>query len=430
MNMSSTMPEGDLHPKLRLLVLFRILFASILLGSTVILQLSEDAALLSKPLLILYWLIGGILTLSLIYAVMLPRIRSVTVFAYLQIAIDTFVVTLIVFATGGYLSFFTFLYLVVIIYSSVLLHRRGSMVMAIFCGLQYSMMIGFEYYGILVPSGLEGGPLLLAYEWNRILYKIMFTVLACFAVAFLSGFLAEQTRRTRGELKDMEDHVKRVEKLASMGEMAAGLAHEIKNPLASLAGSIQMLKEELSYNSENHKLMQIVLRETDRLNSLVSDFLLFAKPPQGNLENIRLDRALSETLELFEKDNACAGRIIIEKRLLADIWVAMDPVHLRQIVWNLLLNASEAIEGDGTITVTMNSHMARRVSIAVVDTGIGIPEACLKNIYDPFFTTKTRGTGLGLSIVHRILESYDSRMEVESDSNSGTTFRFRLNRVH
>jgi len=430
MNMSSTMPEGDLHPKLRLLVLFRILFASILLGSTVILQLSEDAALLSKPLLILYWLIGGILTLSLIYAVMLPRIRSVTVFAYLQIAIDTFVVTLIVFATGGYLSFFTFLYLVVIIYSSVLLHRRGSMVMAIFCGLQYSMMIGFEYYGILVPSGLEGGPLLLAYEWNRILYKIMFTVLACFAVAFLSGFLAEQTRRTRGELKDMEDHVKRVEKLASMGEMAAGLAHEIKNPLASLAGSIQMLKEELSYNSENHKLMQIVLRETDRLNSLVSDFLLFAKPPQGNLENIRLDRALSETLELFEKDNACAGRIIIEKRLLADIWVAMDPVHLRQIVWNLLLNASEAIEGDGTITVTMNSHMARRVSIAVADTGIGIPEACLKNIYDPFFTTKTRGTGLGLSIVHRILESYDSRMEVESDSNSGTTFRFRLNRVH
>ena len=267
-------------------------------------------------------------------------------------------------------------------------------------------------------------------RWNRILYKIMFTVLACFAVAFLSGFLAEQTRQTRGELKDMEDHVKRVEKLASMGEMAAGLAHEIKNPLASLAGSIQILKEELSYNSEHHKLMRIVLRETDRLNSLVSDFLLFAKPPQGNLQNIRLDRALSEILELFEKDNACAGRITIEKRLLADIWVAMDPVHLRQVVWNLLLNASEAIAGEGTITVTMNSHIARRVSIAAVDTGIGIPEACLKNIYDPFFTTKTRGTGLGLSIVHRILESYTSRMEVESDSGSGTTFRFRLNRVY
>ena len=429
MTITTTKPEGDLYPKLRLLVLFRILFASILLGSTVILQLSEDAALFSKPLLILYGLIAGILTLSLIYAVILPKILGLTLFAYVQIAMDTFAVTLIVFATGGFVSFFSFLYLVVIIYSSVLLHRKGSMVMAVFCGLQYSVMIGLEYYGILIPSGMEGSPLAFEYEWSRIVYKIMFTVLACFAVAFLSGFLAEQTRRTRGELKDMEDHVKRVEKLASMGEMAAGLAHEIKNPLASLAGSIQILKEELSYNPESHKLMQIVLRETDRLNSLVSNFLLFAKPPQGNLETIALDRSLSEILVLFEKDDACAGRISIVKHLLPDIQVAMDPVHLRQIIWNLLLNASEAIEGNGTITVTMTSHMARKVSIAVADTGNGIPDACLKNIYDPFFTTKTKGTGLGLSIVHRILESYASRMEVDSAPGRGTTFRFRLNRV-
>lgn len=430
MNTATTKPEGDLHPKLRLLVLFRILFISILLGSTVLLQLSEDAAPFSKPLLILYGLIAGILILSFIYVVMLPRVRRVSLFAYGQIAVDTLVVTLIVFATGGYLSFFGFLYLVVIIYSSVLLHRRGSMVMAVFCGLQYSMMVVLEYHGVLSPSGLEGAPLALEYEWSRVLYKVMFTVVACFAVAFLSGFLAEQTRRTRRELKDMEEHVKRVEKMASMGEMAAGLAHEIKNPLASLAGSIQILKEELAYNSENHKLMQIVLRETGRLNSLVSDFLLFAKPPQGNLEKIRLDRALAETLELFEKDGACVGRVSIEKKLLPDIWVEMDSVHLRQILWNLLLNASEAIEGGGTISVTMSSPRSRKVSVAVADTGVGIPEACLKNIYDPFFTTKPRGTGLGLSIVHRILESYASRMEVESRPGSGTTFRFGLERVH
>ncbi|MEK6194145.1 MAG: two-component sensor histidine kinase, partial [Deltaproteobacteria bacterium] len=132
MNIPTTKPEGDLQPKLRLLVLFRILFTSILLGSTVILQLSEDAAPFSKPLLILYGLIAGILFLSFIYAVILPRIRNLTFFAYVQIAVDTFVVTLIVFVTGGYLSFFSFLYLLVVIYSSVLLHRRGSMVMAVF----------------------------------------------------------------------------------------------------------------------------------------------------------------------------------------------------------------------------------------------------------------------------------------------------------
>ena len=421
--------EGDLQPKLRLLILVRILFISILLGSTVLLQINEDAAPFSNPLLILYGLIAGTLFLSMVYAVVLPRIRRLTWFAYAQITVDTFGVSLIVFFTGGFLSFFSFLYLVVIIYSSVLLNRRGSMVMAVFCGLQYSAMIGMEYYGLLNPSGFEGIPLSLEHEWSRILYKVMFTVAACFAVAFLSDFLAEQNRRTRGELKDLEDHVKRVEKLASMGEMAAGLAHEIKNPLASLAGSIQILKQELPYNSESQKLMQIVLRETDRLNSLVSDFLLFAKPPRGNRQVIQLDLALKETLELFEKDGACAGRLSIETQLLPDIRVEMDPMHLRQVLWNLLLNAAEAIEGDGTISVAVKSHRARRVSIAIADTGGGIAEACVKHIYDPFFTTKTRGTGLGLSIVHRILESYDSRMEVESKPGKGTIFRFGLRRV-
>ena len=420
---------GDLRPKLRLLILFRILFISILLGSTVLLQISEDAAPFSNPLLILYGLIAGILVLSLVYAIMLPRIRRLTWFAYAQLTVDTFGVSLIVFVTGGFLSFFSFLYLVVIIYSSVLLHRRGSMAMAVLCGLQYSVMIGMEYYGFLYPSGFEKSPLSLEHDWNLILYRVMFTVVACFAVASLSGFLAEQNRKTRGVLKDMEDHVKQVEKLASMGEMAAGLAHEIKNPLASLAGSIQLLKQEFSYDSESHKLMQIVLRETDRLNSLVSDFLLFAKPPQGNRQKLKLDQALRETLELFEKDGAYVGRISLETQLLSNIWVEMDPVHLRQVLWNLLLNASEAIEGDGTISVTMTSQRARKVSIAVADTGVGIPEARLKNIYDPFFTTKTKGTGLGLSIVHRILESYASRMDVESEPGRGTIFRFGLRRV-
>ena len=426
MNFKKTKPEGDLRPKLQPLILFRILFTSILLGSTVILQLSEDASPFSQSLLVLYVLIACTLILSLIYAIILPRIKRVLLFAIVQIAVDTVVVTMIVFVTGGYSSFFSFLYLLVIIYSSVLIHRRGSMFMAFFCGLQYCAMILLEYYGVLNPYGLENNPLAMEYEWSRILYKIIFTVLACFAVAFLSGFLAEQTRRTRGELKDMEEHVKRVEKLASMGEMAAGLAHEIKNPLASLAGSIQMLQEEMAYNSENYKLMQIVLRETDRLNSLVSDFLMFARPPRGNLEKIKLDKALEEILVLFEKDGACSGRIVIERRLVPDIWVEMDPVHLRQILWNLLLNASEAIEERGRISVSMERLRSRSVKVVVTDDGIGIPEACLAHIFDPFYTTKTRGTGLGLSIVHRILESYASRLEVESEPGNGTTFRFGL----
>jgi len=429
MSKPSSTSERDLYLKLRLLMLFRILFTSILLGSTIILQLSENASPLAKPLLVLYGLIAGIFILSFIYAVALPRVRNASLFAYLQMVVDTGVVTLITFVTGSFLSFFSFLYLVVIIYSSVLLHRKGGMIMAFFCGLQYSVMIGLEYYGVLSPFGLQGGLLSMEYEWSRVVYKVIVTVVACFAVAFLSGFLAEQTRRTKRELEAMEAHVKRVEKMASMGEMAAGLAHEIKNPLASLAGSIQILMEELPYNTENDKLMRIVLRETDRLNSLVSDFLMFARPPRGDIQKMLLDRALSETLELFEKDDKCAGRISIEHLLIPDIWVEMDPVHLRQILWNLLLNASDAIEGSGIISVKMVGLRARRVSVAVSDTGVGIRESQLKLIFDPFYTTKARGTGLGLSIVHRILESYASRLDVESHLEGGTTFRFGLKRI-
>ena len=144
-----------------------------------------------------------------------------------------------------------------------------------------------------------------------VLFKVVITMVACFAVAFLSGLLSEQVRRTKKELSVMEDRVKRVEKMAYMGEMAAGITHEIKNPLASLAGSIQILRKEIPYDPEHDKLMQIVLRETDRLNALVNNFLLFAKPPAGKIEKIELENALTETIKLFEKNQATSNRVSI-----------------------------------------------------------------------------------------------------------------------
>jgi two-component system sensor histidine kinase PilS (NtrC family) len=418
--------ERDLYNKLKLLMLFRILFSSILLGSTLILQLNENASPLASPLLLLYGLIFGIFLLSFAYSIVITRIKNETVFAYLQIGIDTVVVTLIIYATGCFLSFFSFLYLVVIIYSSVLLFRRGSMIMAGFCSLQYAAMIGLEYYGFLRPLGMDSSLLIHEYDWAQVLYKVVLTALACYAVAFLSGFLAEQTRRTRKELRAMETHVKQVEKMALLGEMAAGLAHEIKNPLASLSGSIQIMREEIAYHPEHDNLMRIIMRETDRLTSLVSDFLLFAKPPMAKLESIKLDEALDEILELFKKDSTKLGRLQIDCRWVKNIWVEIDPMHLRQILWNLLLNAAEAIQDEGRIQVEINTVRNKQVIIRVVDNGAGIPPENIASIYDPFFTTKPSGTGLGLSIVHRILAYYNSRLVVKSSEAEGTVFTFSL----
>jgi two-component system sensor histidine kinase PilS (NtrC family) len=422
-------PEKDIKDKLKWLMLFRVLFSTLLLGSSIMFQLGDPPLPIGPPLVLLYGLIATIYFLSILYAVGLHRIKHQHAFAYVQIFIDTFVVTVILFVTGGFSSIFSFLYLVIIIYASILLPIRGTIIVAAICSIQFGIMVDLEYYGIIFPFGRDDGLLTSAYPWSPVLYKILITITACFAVAFLSSFLSEQVRRTRQELRVMEDHVKRVEKMASVGEMAAGLAHEIKNPLASLTGSIQLLSEDIRYDPDHDRLMQIILREADRLSSLANNFLLYARPPAGKVEVIELDKVLTETAELFEKDAANDGRITTYKNIQSDIKISMDPVHLRQILWNLLLNASEAINGEGTINIEMYTLKNKNVCIRIADTGCGMSQDEVKAIFDPFYTTKANGTGLGLSIVHRILEAYDSWLNVESEANKGTTFTLQLNQI-
>ena len=422
-------PESEFYQKLQWLMLSRVIFTSLLLGSTIILQLGESASPLAPPLLLLYGLIAGIFLLSFTYAIILKYVKREILFAYIQIGIDTVVVSLVIFVTGCYSSIFSFLYLVIIIYSSMLLFRKGSMIMAALCSIQYGVMLDLEYYGILKPFDAAGVTLTAAdYAGSHVLYKITITMVACFAVAILSSLLSEEERKTKKELAAMEDHVKRVEKLAVVGEMAAGLAHEIKNPLASLTGSIQLLREDIDYNPQHERLMQIVLREADRLSSLASNFLLFAKPPAGKAEAIELDKVLSEVVELFGKTTRKGRDVSVTKTVTPNVWVQMDAAHLRQVLWNLVLNAAEAIDGSGQIQIQLYPLKNRFACIEISDDGCGMTRETLESIFDPFFTTKPGGTGLGLSIVHSILESYNGWLEVESKINEGTTFtlKFRL----
>lgn len=431
MSMVKAGPDKELYQKLKWLMFFRVLFYTLLLGSATILQLGKTSHPLTPSLLLLYGLIAAIFLLSFIYSLLLPRIRWLKLMVYFQIAIDTAAVTFIIFLTGSFTSLFSFLYLVVIIYASMLLHRRGSMVMAVLCSLQYGILIDLEYYDLIQPAILEKGVnavTITDFTPGEVLYKIIATMAGCFAVAFLSGLLSEQARRTRQELAAMEAHVKRVEKMAAIGEMAAGLAHEIKNPLASLRGSIQMLKDSMAQDPDVKTLMGIILREADRLNSLVGDFLMFARPPAGNRAVIDLGKTVSEIVALFKAD--CAAReIVIETELVEDVQVKMDPSHVRQILWNLLLNATEAIQSGktkGRIIVAVSPgnprHGPRSAMLRIEDNGCGIPQDLMKTIFDPFITTKARGTGLGLSIVHRLVESYDCWLDVESHPGAGTIF--------
>ncbi len=423
-------PDKDYFQKLKWLIFFRAIFATLLLGSTIAYRLGESPSPINKPLLLLYGLTMAILVLSIIYFALFNRFKTAPFYAYIQLSIDTLIVTLIIFVTGSFHSVFSFLYLAVIICASMLLFRKGSLIMATLCSIQYGIMVDLEYYGILKPFGMPEDLMEAGYEWSYVLYKMLTTMIACFLVAFLSSILAEQERKTRESLLIMEENVKRVEKMAAIGEMAAGLAHELKNPLASLAGSIQLLKEDSSNDPEQDKLMHIILREAHRLSELVNDFMMFAKPGPGKVERIDLESVLKDIEELFENDPVCRGRMTISREYSAGVEIEMDPGHFRQIVWNLLLNAVESIDGDeGHINIRMYSSKDSHACIDISDNGIGIDSENIKLVFNPFFTTKKDGIGLGLSIVYNILMSYSGDIDVTSEPGKGTTFHLTMNQV-
>lgn len=425
----TTVPRSELYGKLKWLTFFRLLFSTLLLGGAAYIHSEGVSSFLAPPLVAIYSLTSGIFLLSIVYALLLNKIKNYPAFATVQICFDTIIVSFIIYLTGGFSSGFAFLYFVIMIYSSMLIYRKGSLFMAALCSIQYGVMVDLEYYDVLKPMIAHGAEALMADQWRYVMFKILMVAVGCFSISFLSSLLSEQLRRSRRELTEMEAHVRRVEKMATVGEMAAGLAHEIKNPLASLSGSIQLIREDIPFNEDHDRLMNIVIREADRLNALLSNFLLFARPQAKRMEVIELDKALSDTISLFEKNVAASDGIAIERHLAAGIRVEMDPMHLHQVMWNLLLNAADAIADSGRITVSSSLSGGRHAVIKITDTGCGMPENKIRLIFDPFYTTKPNGTGLGLSIVHRILETYGFRIHVESTVGVGTIFTITLQRV-
>jgi len=421
-------PEFDQYRKLKWLIFFRVLFALVLLASATFAGIRDHQTFFTPPLFFLNVIAGIAVFLSLAYAAFLllcRRLFTLLALGYVQIAIDTLLVSGIIFLTGSFSSIFSFLYILVIIYASMVLFRKGGMVVAVLCSIEYGIMVDLEYYGIIHPFNVAPNFLMSNYDWSYVLFRLLITIAACFAVAFLAGYLSEQEKRAKRDLWAMEAQVKRVEKLAAIGEMAAGLAHEIKNPLASMSGAIQVLKDEVDYKSDHARLMGIVLKESDRISSLVNEFLMFARPQQGNKKVVSLDRELNEIIKQFEAGNHQL-RPEIEKRIDGDIRVDIDPEHFRQVVWNLLLNAVEAIEKQGRIGVRLYAQDNKYACMTVSDNGCGMSEEIQNTIFDPFFTRKAKGTGLGLSIVQRILTSYDGLIEVESIPDQGSTFTVKL----
>jgi two-component system sensor histidine kinase PilS (NtrC family) len=247
------------------------------------------------------------------------------------------------------------------------------------------------------------------------------------------------------DVVEMERELRRSERLAAVGRLSASMAHEIRNPLAAISGSIQILRaerERTPTRDEARRLMDIVLRETERLNRLLTEFLEYARPGPLRLGALPIEEVLAEVLAIFDAARPAGVEVVVEVE--PGLCLHADPGGIRQLLWNLLLNAAQAMPEGGAIAISARAASAPQeapaggrnagedggwVELDVRDAGVGIPASALEQIFDPFFTTKPGGTGLGLATVHRIVEEHGGSIRVQSAEGKGTSFQIRLRRT-
>jgi len=224
-------------------------------------------------------------------------------------------------------------------------------------------------------------------------------------------------------IKEMEGEVERSKRLAMIGEMSAVLAHELRNPLASISGSIQLLKKDLNLTGTDGRLMDIVLRGKDHLENLARDFLLLARPSMDKRSVMNINDIIADVIESIRFGHDWNEDVSIETQLCEPNEVYGNETETRQVLLNIIVNALQAMPEGGKLEIT--SRALKRdgnevLEIAISDTGCGISEENLKKIQEPFYTTKEMGTGLGLAIVNRVIESNMGEFTVESEVNKGT----------
>jgi two-component system, NtrC family, sensor histidine kinase PilS len=221
-------------------------------------------------------------------------------------------------------------------------------------------------------------------------------------------------------LRRMEAHVRRAERLATVGQLAAGIAHEIRNPLASISGSIELLRQAPQVSEDDRSLMTIVTREIERLNALITDLLDYANPRPLQPSVFDLAILLQETMQMAQQDR---GEVELTLEVNHPLQISADASKLRQVLWNLVHNARDAARERGRhVTVRAHAHpqIAGWIEIIVADDGPGMAPELQRRIFDPFFTTKRKGTGLGLATCHIIVADHRGRIDVESTVGTGT----------
>jgi two-component system, NtrC family, sensor histidine kinase HydH len=414
----------------------RLVLLSLLLGLLGLLNFKSPLAWQTFTIQTALGTLAVAFAVTALYAALLRDGRHMQRLVVLQLVIDPLLWTVIVYLSGGPSSGATSLYGLSCLTGAMLTGFRGA-ALAFGTGvLCFCTLLAGLWSGVVPPPPDQPAYAYHAQpeEW---LYAGVVHLLAMFVVTMLAGSLAERLRVTGGQLALAEERADHAERLAALGRVAAALAHEIRNPLGSISGSIQLLRVSTALSDEEQRLCAIIVREASRLNDLVTDMMNLARPQRPILACVDAAATAREVVDLAGQWGRAVSDVVVRYDGAARALVTADAAMLRQLIWNLVRNAVQACTAGGEVTVTVRSvfddarrpgerDAGERVELCVADDGVGLTEEAKERIFDAFYTTRAQGTGVGLAVVKRIADDHGFSIAVDSESGQGAMFTVRL----
>ncbi len=351
--------------------------------------------------------------------------KNVEHIAQVHLFFDQITWTVLIYVSGGINSAATPFYGLTCVAGAILTGLRGASLGAAAAILGYgAMTFGFWRHWLYGPSDQMRSAYLFSND--ELAYHLGLNVLGVVVVTLLAGYLAERLRLTGGQLVIAEERAQRAERMASLGRLATGLAHEIRNPLGAISGCIQLLRSAAGLNDEERELCAIIQRESARLDELVTDMVDLARPRQPNFVPVDIAGIARDVVELSSASGRAASDVAVQYvGPHAGALVRADGAQLRQLVWNLVRNAVQASSAGDEVRVELAGANGRMV-LRVIDQGAGIDEKARENLFDAFFTTRSHGTGVGLAVVKRIADEHEFSVQVGSLEGRGATFEVDL----
>ncbi|MFW6131534.1 MAG: two-component system sensor histidine kinase NtrB [Candidatus Aminicenantaceae bacterium] len=398
------------------LIIFRLIIITSLLISAVIIQYSTSVFL---PISSFYYLVLSCYFLSVLYLLIYFFDRHYIFQVYLQIFIDLLIITALVYISGGLRGSFYFLYIFEIIAASLILSKRAAYLTASLCAIFFGMLVEGMFYKVIpIPGSLSD----IEMSFGHVITNILIAWSVFFIIAFLMNSLSDSLRKTREKLREAEKELEVKTKLAIAGETSAKLAHEIRNPLTAVSGSVQLLKQELNPKKKQKELMDIIINESQRISYSIDQYLNLVSPGEkASPVSVDLSSVVKETLTLLKMNGKLDRNIQIggnfrEKKL----YYFGDIVHFKQIFWNLLSNSIKAMPDGGTIDVDFNDNDKNKIQLKFADTGKGMSPEEKEKIFEPFYSGFQKGKGIGMAVVKQLIDEYKGDIEVLSEPNRGT----------